>query len=223
MEPRVTHSFVRVLAALLAAAMPALWAPGSPAQPAPARPSTESGTEAEAGRELLNSERIERRFGSYGVQVLRTEGTLRISNLYSERDGQRTGRTFAVVAYPDAVDPALAGEHAGIEGGGSIGAVFTRSGWTVTKRHLWFGELESAGTAASLMSVAEGMPLATHVYVLEVSKDDEVFDYATLAEVHHPDYLQLEELRRIYGPSSAARADDALVGRMLEAARDAMR
>ena len=223
MELRVTHSFARLFAALLAAALPALWAPGSPAQPASARPSTETGTEAEAGRELLNSERIERRFGSYGVQVLRTEGVLRISNLYSETDGQRTGRTFAVVAYPDAVDPALAGPHAEIEGGGSIGAVFTRSGWTVTKRHLWFGELAATGMTAALMRIAAGMPLATHVYVLEVTKGDGVFDYATLAEVHHPDYLQLAELRRIYGPSSAARADEALVRRMLETAREAMR
>src|SRR5690606_34722880 len=51
-------------------------------------------------RELLNSERIERRFGSYGIDVLQSDGRYRVSNLYSVHDGAKICRTFAVVAYP---------------------------------------------------------------------------------------------------------------------------
>src|SRR5262245_42966767 len=37
-----------------------------------------------AAPELLNSERIEQKFGSYGIAVLRSDERLRVANLYSE-------------------------------------------------------------------------------------------------------------------------------------------
>jgi hypothetical protein len=83
-------------------------------------------------RELLNSERIAARFGSYGIAVIESDGRVRVSNLFSGRDGERTCRTFAVVRYPDRVDPALAAEHDEIVRGGSIGAVFAARGWRRT-------------------------------------------------------------------------------------------
>jgi hypothetical protein len=48
-------------------------------------------------RELLNSERIAAAFGSYGVEVVAQDDTLRISNLYSTEAGVTTCRTFATV------------------------------------------------------------------------------------------------------------------------------
>jgi hypothetical protein len=36
-----------------------------------------------AGAQILNSERIEQTFGSYGIEVIASEGSLRLSNLYS--------------------------------------------------------------------------------------------------------------------------------------------
>ncbi|MBN1239893.1 MAG: hypothetical protein JXB36_15430 [Gammaproteobacteria bacterium] len=207
------------LAVMLALAMPVLWIPAAAAQ----QDAAVRLREPEAAREPLNSERIEQRFGSYGIEVLESDGRLRVSHLYSESGGVRTGRTFAVVSYPEAVDPALAEQHEEITDGGSIGAVFTRSGWTVTKRHLWFGELVSTGESASLMRIAEGLPVAAHVYVLRVARDGRAYDYATIAEVHHPEYLRLEELEPIYGPAEPTGGDAALVRRMLSATRDAMR
>ena len=47
-------------------------------------------------RELLNSERIAQRFGSYGIEVLESDGRVRVSNLYSNEQGGRICRTFAV-------------------------------------------------------------------------------------------------------------------------------
>jgi hypothetical protein len=46
--------------------------------------------------------------------------------------------------------------------------------------------------------------LAVHVYRLSVCRDGVCFAYATLSEVHHPDYLGLAELREIYGGSNIA-------------------
>lgn len=169
-----------------------------------------------AEREILNSERIERRFGSYGIEVLSSDARFRVSNLYSLHDGARICRTFAVVAYPPRIDPRFRREHEEIVAGGSIGAVFARNGWTVTKRHLHFGDLPATPKVAGLMRTDEGVPLAVHVYVLAVDKDGEAFDYATIAEVHHPEYLSSADLPRIYGePATGADAEDPMVREIL--------
>lgn len=208
------------LTALIAVALLAPWPTGTHAQPAVSAPRQT----AESPRELLNSERIERQFGSYGIEVLHSDAGLRVSNLYSESDGARIGRTFAVVFYPTEIDPRFAAEHAQILDGGSIGAVFARGGWTVTKRHLWFGTLESTPKLEGLMGVDAGTALAAHVYVLSVSRAGATFEYAAICEVHHPEYLRLADLRSVYGAPAVERADrNALPGRILDATRSAMR
>jgi hypothetical protein len=37
------------------------------------------------------------------------------------------------------------------------------------------------------------------VYELEVVKDGVRLDYATIAEIHHPDYLGLADIQAVYG------------------------
>lgn len=173
------------------------------------------------GRELLNSERIEQRFGSYGIEVLESGAEYRVSNLYSGTGAQRTCRTFAVVRYPERVDPAFAAEHEAILEGGSIGAVFSHAGWRVEKRHLAFGTLAATGRVASLMHIAVDTPLAVHVYVLEIVKGEQRFQYAAIVEIHHPDYLRVADLETIYGPANP-RGDEALLGTMLAVAKSKM-
>lgn len=167
--------------------------------------------------ELLNSERIAQEFGSYGIAVLESDATIRVSNLYSADAGRRTCRTFAVVRYPDRVDPLFAAEHQLIVGGGSIGAVFAAHAWTVEKSHRYYGEVRATDKIAALMGTPAGTELAVHVYVLDVSKANARFQYATILEVHHPDYLTVEELMSVYGPLAAAEADRATAD-MLEVA-----
>jgi hypothetical protein len=154
-------------------------------------------------REPLNSERIEARFGSYGVEVLESGTKYRVSNLFSGDATHKICRTFAVVRYPLAIDPAFAEEHAAILAGGSIGAVFTAAGWQVRKTHLFYGEVAATERLARLMHVAPGTSLAEHAYVLDVAKDGRALTYATLVEIHHPDYLSRSELPAIYGPASS--------------------
>lgn len=179
-------------------------------------------TSAESGsRPLLNSERIAARFGNYGIEVLSSGPRERVSNLYSEANGERTCRTFAVVRYPAAVDPALAAEHDEIVRGGSIGAVLAAHGWQVLKTNLRYFEIAASARVAGLMHVATGTRLAAHAYELDVAKDGRSFEYALLVEIHHPDYLKLDELSAIYGPADAAGREAAvaeLLGGALAAA-----
>lgn len=184
---------------------------------------------APSARELLNSERIEQKFGSYGVTVLHSDARLRIASLFStaQSDGvgsaaQRTCRTFAVTRYPDEVAPAFAAEHREIVAGGSIGAVFAAHGWRVMKTHLYFGEIDASPRVAELMRVAPAARLALDAYVLEIAKDGAAFEYAAIVEIHHPDYLRLPDLAAIYGaPDPSGRA--ALLQSLLADAETAAR
>jgi hypothetical protein len=186
---RLTRSTLAVAASALGAAN--AW-PQPPAQPAPV-------TAARQAREPLNSERIEQKFGSYGVAVLENGAETRVASLFSTDGNVRTCRTFAVSRYPAKVDAAFAVEHAEIVAGGSIGAVFAAHGWTVRKTHLYFGEAQAWPALAGLMHVAPATTLAEDIYVLEIVKGAAVFEYATIAEIHHPDYLRSADLPALYG------------------------
>ncbi len=173
---------------------------------------------------LLNSERIEQKFGSYGIDVLASDASVRVSDLYSLEHGVKVCRTFAVVRYPENVDPRYAAEHREILAGGSIGAVFKKHGWTVTKKNLYFGTLAPSPKVAKLMHDDSGRRLAVHVYALYASKGAATLRYATIAEVHSPDYLTLDAVRGIYGaPEPATPETKALVERMLEVTAARMR
>lgn len=181
-RPRWTHLYIAAVA---------LWLPaGLLAQP--------------AERELLNSERIEAKFGSYGIEVLEQNAVRRVSNLYSGSGDEKTCRTFAVVSYVGTVDPQLTAEHEAIVAGGSIGAVFVAAGWEVRKSHLSYSEYRATPRLASLMRIAERTSLATDIYALDVAKDGRIIEYATLVEIHHPDYLTRRDLSAIYGPAVEA-------------------
>ena len=167
---------------------------------------------------MLNSERIEQAFGSYGLEVLSSTPTLRVSKLFSTHDEQEICRTFAVVAYPREVDGTIAAEHAAILDGGSIGATFAASGWRVSKVHHYYGELPSTAKTEELMGGIEPRQLAVHVYALGVSRGGLQIDYASIVEVHHPDYLDVADLAELYGPASVP-ADDSVAALLELAAR----
>lgn len=179
----------------------------------PAQPTTTP------GREPLNSERIEQKFGSYGIAVLRSDARLRVANLFSTdtAGGRRTCRTFAVTRYPDEIAPSFAAEHREILAGGSIGAVFAGHGWRVTKTHLYYGLTGAAPRVAELMGVAPGTQLALDAYVLGIEKDGAAFEYAAIVEIHHPGYLGLADLGAIYGPPEPHGRETLLAGALADA------
>jgi len=153
-------------------------------------------------RPLGNSERIRQRFGGYGIEVLESGTDIRVSSLYSIDDGLRTNRTFAVVAYPAEIEPVFQKEHDEIMNGQSIGIVFEKNGWVIDKRHQYFGKMQASSDYSRVFSISDGMNAsqpAIHVYSLFVKKNDAEYQYASIAEVHHPEYLKLADLDAIYG------------------------
>lgn len=166
---------------------------------------------------LLNSERIEQRFGSYGVEVLEADERLRVSNLYSEHEGRRVCRTLAVVVFPATIDPLVATEHQRIVAGGSIGAVLKAAGWTVRRRHQLIGSLPvptPTSRLAELMGALDVGELAFEVYTLVASRPAEPpIDYAVIAEIHHPEHLDppaLAEVLRGVQPVPGPALEDLL-------------
>jgi len=150
----------------------------------------------------LNSDRIERTFGSYGIDVIEDDGARRIASLYSMEPGGKVTRTYAVTDYILPVRAAYAAEHARIRAGASIGATFRDAGWTVDKQSLFIGELEVPAEyrlIGELMRIELPATLATHRYLLTVTREERTYNYATVTEIHHPDYLTAAGLRDIYG------------------------
>lgn len=155
----------------------------------------------------MNSERIEQRFGSYGVEVVEHGPARRASSLYSLEDGRRVCRTFATVEFRLPIAPELAAEHERVATGESIGTVFKSAGWRVRKRHVRLRQrtlTENDRPVAALMHLEAPCTVAEHAYVFEVARRDQAFDYAAITELHHPDYLDLTELRSIYAEAPRA-------------------
>jgi len=150
---------------------------------------------------LLNSQRIEQQFGSYGIDVLASEAGLRRSSLYSVENGERICRTYAVVRFTDNPDTSYSPEHAKVLAGNSLGEVFKANDWAIHKQTLHIGsfEIDEPGSEIGrLMRLGETRTLALHIYQLLLAKDEQVFEYATIIEAHHPDYLTQANLLDIY-------------------------
>jgi hypothetical protein len=152
--------------------------------------------------QLLNSERIARTFGSYGVDVLQASSERRVSSLYSVSGDDKITRTFAVVKFSGPARRAFASEHSQVEAGQSLGVVFKSAGWEIEKNNIFIGEMEiprKYGLLSELMQIDLPKFLAAHVYQFVIRKDGRSYDYATIVELHHPDYLSAEDLEAVYG------------------------
>ena len=151
---------------------------------------------------LLNSERIERQFGSYGIKVLEASASQRITNLYSMDGARQICRTLALVRFEDPQNPAISVEHEQITSGGSIGAVFKKHGWTVHKINLHIGTLTATAAASrisDLMNIRLPAELGIHIYRFQLRRGHERIDYAIISEIHHPDYLSAKQIALVYG------------------------
>ena len=158
--------------------------------------------------ELLNSERIKQRFGSYGIDVLHSENGLRRASLHSIENGAKVCRTCAVVRFDSVPNDVIGGEHAQILAGSSIGETFKANGWTIYKETRYVGELQvptRSHAVLNLMALNDHDHLAMHAYRLLLKKDRQTIDYATIVEVHHPDYLGREDVSELYLVDAPAR------------------
>ena len=150
---------------------------------------------------ILNSERIEQRFGSYGIEVLASEAGLRRSSLFSYDGDSATCRTYAVVQFAKQHDERYDDAHSKVLAGDSIGATFKEDGWGIRKDSMYIGSIrlpQSSTEVGELMRLTGAHDLALHVYRLVLVREGVAFDYATILEVHHPEYLSEQDLRGLF-------------------------
>ncbi|MEX2494594.1 MAG: hypothetical protein WD448_00815 [Woeseia sp.] len=144
----------------------------------------------------MNSERIERKFGNFGIEIIERSAERRISSLYSLVAGRRVCRTYATVKFCLPVAPELAREHALVLGGDSIGAVFKEHEWIINKRPLSVSRLDlaTADCIAQAMRLSAPTRVALQRYVFTVTKNGSTFEYAAITEIHHPEHLTERDL-----------------------------
>lgn len=160
--------------------------------------------------ELLNSERIRANFGSFGIDVLAYKNNIRRSNLFSLENGQRICRTYAVVRFENVPDLLIGQEHTQVLAGHSIGSTYKANDWEILKQTQYTGSLKLDGERKSLMELMRlpsNRDLAMHVYRLALKKQDQIIEYATIIEVHHPDYLDENALSKLFEVVEAVRLD----------------
>lgn len=150
----------------------------------------------------LNSERIEQRFGSYGVHVIAQSGRDRATCLYSRETSGPVCRTVALVrfAYPE--PPGLEAPLAEIRAGASLGQTIADYGYSITKLNR---EMEAVDIAqndgevlAAWFRLEPPVALAAHRYRLDAVRNAERVTVAEVLELHHPAYLDAAEVVSIY-------------------------
>lgn len=175
--------------------------------------------------EKLNSDRIRDRFGSFGIEVVSQDVRNRRSSLFSTENGTRTARTEALVVFEHPVIDAVAETHRAIIAGAPIGATFRSEGWQVQKTTVYVGEVaieDLQSAVARRMGLAAPDTLAMHVYELHLEKSAGRIFYATIIELHHPDFLTRDDLLDIYPVDASKRLEardiDALAALVLTGA-----
>ena len=107
-------------------------------------------------------------------------------------------QTFAIVQFLESkIDQET---QKRIDNGASIGATLKESGWSINKINLNITRINSDEYPlfkASETSESLGT-LAAHFYKLEIKKEDKFFDYAEILEIHNSDYLNYNELIKIF-------------------------
>jgi hypothetical protein len=171
----------------------------------------------------LNSERIQQRFGSYGIDVLSHKSGVRRSSLYSLKGATKICRTYAVVRFVDEATPSVAEAHADVLGGSSIGANFKSTDWQIAKISLYVGRVtldDPEHAICQLMLLDRPIEVGVHAYQLVLEKDSQTIDYATIIETHHPDYLSPAELGEMYSGSIDVELSDEELDKFSTLIRD---
>ncbi len=176
-------------------------------------------------RPLLNSERIEICFGSYGVEVLRQDGNLRIASLYSLEGDERITRTLAVSEFASNLPDTLDTAYRAIRAGATMGATLEAAGWQVEKRQRYSGEVARSKASGCLSGPPDPQAqqsLAVQVYDLYAVREHEVVRFALLAELHDPRYLTLPDLQHLHAATDVQpQKPDAASKQLLHALAEA--
>ena len=150
----------------------------------------------------MNSQRIHKKFGSYGVDVLTANESMRISSLFSVHNDQHVTRTLAVVSFVQPMPKLLRAMHKQIVTGDSIGATYRAHDWMIDKPLVAVDKLpasEDFDFVYKSMQLNSAQELIMHMYRFRVAQanTDDWIPYATIAEIHSPDYLSKQEVYSI--------------------------
>lgn len=145
----------------------------------------------------LNSERIEERFGSYGIEVLE-HAPVRVSKLYSIHGEEKICRTFAIVSFTEPAAKDLQPALTRIKAGASLGATLKKAGWKVEKEPLHIGTIPAGPRFRKLAKLEQSPDLAVSIYRLHATREEVNHEVATVIEIHHPEYLDEQQLRELH-------------------------
>ena len=194
----------------------------TPAELMPA--STEAKAADNSTSDLLNSERILKRYGTYHVDVLWSGDNIRQSVLSSLEDGERICRTYAVTWFTPSSERLGELVRDRIAGGASLGETLKKAGYRVLKKTIHVGDVridDDSHPAVARMRISTSDNLALHLYRLCVLGDDGATTLATIAEIHHPDFLTTDELQQEAQPDGSdettPEAIEALIARITSA------
>ncbi|MDG1016142.1 MAG: hypothetical protein P8O19_04690 [Woeseiaceae bacterium] len=165
---------------------------------------------------LLNSERIEKKFGSYGIEIIENTGSSRVSFLYSlDKNCQQNlslketqigihckqYKTLAIVKFLNTND--VIDEHTKILKGASVGATFKNQNWIIKKENILISEIHNKEN--QIINEWSNNPdlekFAFQIYDISLKKNQLQLKYAQIIEIHNPNYLIIDDLIEIYDES----------------------
>lgn len=148
---------------------------------------------------ILNSTRIEEKFGSYGVDVMVNDEQMgvRLANLYSKLHEQKVMRTLALVKFVPNIDESLKKAHQEILNGASLGSTLVKHKALVKKKLIYKDKIFNLPKKIyEMMNIYEG-PLPVIIYDLVANIDGRDIEYCTITEVYSPLFLSFSELNTI--------------------------
>ena len=82
-----------------------------------------------------------------------------------------------------------------------MGKVFKDAGWNIKMESYFIGTINQSfenNTIYQIMGGIEPCDLAVYIYGFNLEKYGQIYNYALISEVYHPDYLTQNDLDKIY-------------------------
>jgi len=168
----------------------------------------------ESKNTLLNSERIEQKFGSYGIDIVQSDNQSRVSFLYSldpNNKNKKNYHTLAIVKFKETRQVSII--HERILNGGSIGKSFKKEGWEIDKTNHQMMVISNPDKLLfkSWLPQISNENLALHFYELNVKTENYHYLYAEILEIHHPKYLGFNDLTEVYNLDEETQDNEKLL------------
>ena len=168
----------------------------------------------ESKNTLLNSERIEQKFGSYGIDIVQSDNQSRVSFLYSlepNNKNKKNYHTLAIVKFKETRQ--VSNIHEKILNGGSIGKSFKKEGWEIdkTNHQMMVTSNPNKLLFKSWLPQISNENLALHFYELNVKTENYHYLYAEILEIHHPKYLGFNDLTEVYNLDEETQNNEKLL------------